>query len=103
MTTFTWPMLKTYDQDHLARIALPLGGIGTGTVSLGGGERGRSDWCRAVLKSDGNRAIGTTIGWRTIPGSCGGLRRRGKACGELDNSSISLYSTTVQLVILEVR
>ncbi|MFB3893207.1 MAG: GH116 family glycosyl-hydrolase [Phycisphaerae bacterium] len=29
-------MLKTYDQNHLARIALPIGGIGTGTVSLGG-------------------------------------------------------------------
>jgi len=28
--------LKRYDQDHLDRIALPLGGIGTGTVSLGG-------------------------------------------------------------------
>jgi len=32
----TWPVLKHYDTDHLARIALPLGGIGTGTVSLGG-------------------------------------------------------------------
>ncbi|MHC4510532.1 MAG: GH116 family glycosyl-hydrolase, partial [Planctomycetota bacterium] len=32
----TWPVLKRYDQNHLARIALPLGGIGTGTVSLGG-------------------------------------------------------------------
>ena len=32
----TWPILKRYDQDHLGRIALPLGGIGTGTVSLGG-------------------------------------------------------------------
>ena len=31
-----WPVLKRYDKDHLARIALPLGGIGTGTVSLGG-------------------------------------------------------------------
>ena len=31
-----WPVLKIYDQDHLAKIALPLGGIGTGTVSLGG-------------------------------------------------------------------
>ncbi len=31
-----WPILKRYDQDHLGRIALPLGGIGTGTVSLGG-------------------------------------------------------------------
>ena len=31
-----WPILKHYDQDHLARIAMPIGGIGTGTVSLGG-------------------------------------------------------------------
>lgn len=31
-----WPVLKYYDQDHLSAIALPLGGIGTGTVSLGG-------------------------------------------------------------------
>lgn len=31
-----WPVLRHYDQQHLARIALPLGGIGTGTVSLGG-------------------------------------------------------------------
>lgn len=28
--------LKTYDRDHLTRIALPIGGIGTGTISLGG-------------------------------------------------------------------
>jgi non-lysosomal glucosylceramidase len=32
----TWPILTRYDQDHLARIALPLGGIGSGTVALGG-------------------------------------------------------------------
>ena len=31
-----WPVLTCYDREHLARIALPLGGIGTGTVSLGG-------------------------------------------------------------------
>src|SRR3954471_24366244 len=31
-----WPVLTRYDADHLARIALPLGGIGTGTISLGG-------------------------------------------------------------------
>src|SRR4051794_12125347 len=31
-----WPVLTRYDSEHLARIALPLGGIGTGTVSLGG-------------------------------------------------------------------
>ncbi|HDZ20596.1 hypothetical protein LCGC14_0312430 [marine sediment metagenome] len=35
-TNRDWPVLTTYDSDHLARIALPLGGIGTGTVSLGG-------------------------------------------------------------------
>ncbi|MCK5803629.1 MAG: hypothetical protein KAI66_12385 [Lentisphaeria bacterium] len=38
-----WPVLTSYDQEHLGRIALPLGGIGTGTVSLGG--RGQLlDW-----------------------------------------------------------
>jgi uncharacterized protein (DUF608 family) len=31
-----WPSLRHYDSDHLDRVALPLGGIGTGTVSLGG-------------------------------------------------------------------
>jgi len=31
-----WPVLKHYDQDHLSKIALPIGGIGTGTISLGG-------------------------------------------------------------------
>ncbi|HEY4290656.1 MAG TPA: GH116 family glycosyl-hydrolase [Puia sp.] len=31
-----YPVLKHYDQDHLAKIAMPIGGIGTGTVSLGG-------------------------------------------------------------------
>ena len=33
-----WPVLKSYNQKHLQQIALPLGGIGTGTVSLGGPE-----------------------------------------------------------------
>jgi non-lysosomal glucosylceramidase len=31
-----WKFLKHYDWDHLGKIALPIGGIGTGTVSLGG-------------------------------------------------------------------
>lgn len=38
-----WPILKHYDQDHLLNIALPLSGIGTGTVSLGGRGELR-DW-----------------------------------------------------------
>lgn len=31
-----WTVLKHYNAEHLTRIALPIGGIGTGTVSLGG-------------------------------------------------------------------
>ncbi|MCE5197361.1 non-lysosomal glucosylceramidase [bacterium] len=31
-----WPVLKNYDSNHLRRIAMPLGGIGTGTISIGG-------------------------------------------------------------------
>jgi len=38
-----WPVLTRYEGEHLRRVALPLGGIGTGTVSLGG--RGNlHDW-----------------------------------------------------------
>jgi len=36
VTNPNWPVMTNYDADHIARIALPLGGIGTGTVSLGG-------------------------------------------------------------------
>lgn len=38
-----WPVLKTYDQNYIDRIAMPIGGIGTGTISLTG--RGAlEDW-----------------------------------------------------------
>lgn len=38
-----WPVLTHYDKEHLSQIAFPLGGIGTGTVSLGGRGQLR-DW-----------------------------------------------------------
>lgn len=31
-----WPIVKKYDSKHLSKIAMPLGGIGTGTISLSG-------------------------------------------------------------------
>ncbi|MGQ1786157.1 GH116 family glycosyl-hydrolase [Saccharicrinis sp. GN24d3] len=34
--TNDWPVLKAYDQEHTGRIAMPVGGIGTGTISLSG-------------------------------------------------------------------
>lgn len=38
-----WPVLKTYDQDHIQKIKMPVGGIGTGTISLTG-RGGLEDW-----------------------------------------------------------
>jgi non-lysosomal glucosylceramidase len=38
-----WPVLKTYDQNHIQRISMPIGGIGTGTISLKG-SGGLQDW-----------------------------------------------------------
>jgi non-lysosomal glucosylceramidase len=31
-----WPVIRPYDERHLERISLPVGGIGTGTIGLGG-------------------------------------------------------------------
>lgn len=33
---FDWPVLKSYGPSHLRRIAMPLGGMGAGSISIGG-------------------------------------------------------------------
>lgn len=53
-----WPVLTHYDQQHLRQIALPLGGIGTGTVSLGGRGNLR-DW--EVMNSPSKGSTVTNI------------------------------------------
>ncbi len=54
-----WPVLKHYDQNHLLNIALPLGGIGTGTVSLGGRGELRA-W--EIMNKPGKKYSTVTIG-----------------------------------------
>ncbi len=61
-----WPFLKHYDQGHLARIALPLGGIGTGTVSLGGRGDLR-DWEIANRPAKGFNPAGAFFAIRLKP------------------------------------
>jgi len=36
-----WPVLKHYDGSHIDRIAMPVGGIGTGNISIGGNGQWR--------------------------------------------------------------
>ncbi|WP_265444431.1 GH116 family glycosyl-hydrolase [Flexivirga meconopsidis] len=43
MTLADWPCVRTFGDLHLSRVALPVGGIGTGTISLGGRGQLR-DW-----------------------------------------------------------
>ncbi len=53
-----WPVLRSYDEAHLQQVALPLGGIGTGTVSLGGRGELR-DWEMMNVPGKGNSTVMT--------------------------------------------
>ena len=61
-----WPVLKTYDQNHLYQIALPLGGIGTGTVSLGGRGELR-DWEIMNIRVKNTAPLPSVITPRFLP------------------------------------
>ncbi len=55
----TWPTFKHYDSEHLLNVALPIGGIGTGTVSLGGRGELR-DW--QIMNKPGMNFYTTEVG-----------------------------------------
>jgi len=42
-TDDSWPVLKQYGEEYIERIAMPMGGIGTGTISLNG-KGALRDW-----------------------------------------------------------
>lgn len=54
-----WPILRSYNDAHLRQIALPLGGIGTGSVSLGGRGELR-DW--EIMNVPAKKYSGTMTG-----------------------------------------
>lgn len=68
-----WPVLKSYTGEHLRRIAMPLGGIGTGTVSLSG-RGGLVDWelmnrpAKKFVPNKVNRSPGFIIRYETASG-----------------------------------
>ena len=51
-TPSEWSVMTHYDSEHLQQVALPLGGIGTGTVSLGGRGELR-DWEIMIIPGKG--------------------------------------------------
>ena len=80
-TAQDWPVARTYAGRDLARISLPLGGIGTGTVGFGGRGQFR-DWELENRPSKGLtspltffacRVRGATVpaqARRWLPGNC---------------------------------
>ena len=71
-----WPVLKTYEGENLRRVKMPLGGIGTGTISLSG--RGSLvDWeirnrpAKGFTPRSGNWAPHFAVRWEKPSGEKG--------------------------------
>ena len=62
--TNAWPILKKYDSDHVYKVALPIGGIGTGTISLSGRGELR-DW--EIMNRPAKDFSGETFGGSKSP------------------------------------
>ena len=58
-----WPVVRHFDKDHLYRVALPMGGIGTGSVSLSG----RGELCDWEIMNVPNKG--------SLSGECDGIGR----------------------------
>ena len=51
-----WPVAKTYEGENLRRVKMPVGGIGTGTISLDG-SGGLVDW--EIMNAPGKGSVPT--------------------------------------------
>ena len=64
-----YPFLREYRDAHLLKVAMPLGGIGTGTVSLGGRGRparlGADEPAVEGLRAPAGRLLGSPPGRRS--------------------------------------
>ena len=55
-----WPVLRTYEGEFLRRIRMPMGGIGTGTISLAG-NGGLVDWAIFNTPAIGNTPMANDV------------------------------------------